>query len=632
VRRGCDRSSSPTIRAAWLVLLVFISAACAVLGGQASRPPERLSGPTSERLEQLGGELCEPESKYICVEINSPLDPSQPDGKQIALTFAVRPAPGERAGVLVVAVGGPGGSGVEESAWRFTSLDPVILSTFDIVFFNQRGVDLATELECPQATDRNGEDWAELSDDWTWQDLAEVEHRWVKRCINEVGRPDVVPFLSTADAITDLELFRKVMGYDKLVIYGESYGTAFAQAYAQAYPQAVKRIVLDGPVDRTLDSNRLTVSRAAGLGSTLSLVFSACDEDPSCTNDMGAPAQKAYDRVMARLESVPVSASIQTLPGEWEEASLSSSELSSVAFSSVYSEDDRRLFLRALAAGASRGDFIPLLRLANADPFSDLSTVVHYGVNCLDMVIPGVTAEAEVRSIEIVWGEVEVNGWLASSNLACAFWPGVDHSNSAPPAFLGKGIPTMVVAATADPTTPFTQARSVLNRLDDEWMLTVDGGSHVMFGRGDVCVDPAVTKFILGDSVDRELTCEAEVIAPYLPLIPASIDRAPIEDLLEAIDNEIYLRPEWFYHFEEDDLGVGCSYGGSATFSFTESGAAYVLDECAFTSTFVVSGEGRWDYDRGTSIMRVELSGFDCPYTYQHAWESHYGRAMEDCS
>jgi pimeloyl-ACP methyl ester carboxylesterase len=633
VHRRYDPPGVLTVRVtSWLALLAICMSSCSLPEDrQAAAVPAGVGGSTRERLESLGGTPCEPESEYICVDVLAPLDPARPDGDVIDLTYAVRPANRDRQGVLVVAVGGPGASGVEESSWRFNSLDRSILDHYDIVFFDQRGVGLADVLDCPTATDRNAEEWYEFPEDGDWMVAAEIEKRWVERCMDEMGRPDVIPFLSTDHAIADLELFRQTMGYDQMILYGESYGTAFAQAYAQEYPGSVERLVLDGTVDPTLNDLQDAKSLAAGLESTLALVFSACDEDPYCRADIGGPAATAYDEVMARLESGPVSASIQTGPGEWEDRSLDAEGLSSIAFSNVYFPDDRRIFLRALAAAAERDDYIPLMRLSTTDQFSGSSTVVLYGVDCLDAVIPGTDSAAEVNALETAWNQMERHSWLVQSDLACAFWPGAHHSNSVPSAFVGRGIPTMVVAATADPTTPYTQGQSVFARLSDGWMLTVSGGSHVMFGVGDQCVDGAVTDFLLGQPVDRELTCDAGVIAPYLPLIPASIDEASIEQVLEGIDNDLYLRPEWVYYYEEEDLEVGCSYGGKATFSYTDSGAAYVLDECAFTSTLVVSGEGAWDYGRGTSTMRMELAGFECPYAYRQDWESGVIRATEDC-
>ena len=104
---------------------------------------------TSSTLADLGGELCE-DSAFTCVTLDLPVNHFDPsDDRTLAVTFAVLPASGARQGAFVVAVGGPGGSGLEEADWRFEDFGPAIRERFDIVFFDQRGVDMGEELTCP---------------------------------------------------------------------------------------------------------------------------------------------------------------------------------------------------------------------------------------------------------------------------------------------------------------------------------------------------------------------------------------------------------------------------------------------------------------------------------------------------
>ena len=56
------------------------------------------------------------------------------------MTFAVLPATGDRLGAFVTATGGPGSSGIAAADSYTDALDPAIPESYDIVFFDQRGV------------------------------------------------------------------------------------------------------------------------------------------------------------------------------------------------------------------------------------------------------------------------------------------------------------------------------------------------------------------------------------------------------------------------------------------------------------------------------------------------------------
>src|SRR5438270_8193053 len=83
-----------------------------------------------------------------CATLGVPLDPAQPDGEQISLALARRPASGKRVGVLLTNPGGPGASGIqflEDAAGVFR---PEILRRFDIVSWDPRGVGASAPIRC----------------------------------------------------------------------------------------------------------------------------------------------------------------------------------------------------------------------------------------------------------------------------------------------------------------------------------------------------------------------------------------------------------------------------------------------------------------------------------------------------
>ena len=111
---------------------------------------------TVQILEELGGLPCAEDSAFTCVTIDVPLDHfNSEDPRMIPVVFAVLPASGVRKGMFVVSTGGPGLSGVLSADYYSSAYDPSIFESFDIVFFDQRGIGLSGGLTCPFAATAN---------------------------------------------------------------------------------------------------------------------------------------------------------------------------------------------------------------------------------------------------------------------------------------------------------------------------------------------------------------------------------------------------------------------------------------------------------------------------------------------
>ncbi|MET0697936.1 MAG: hypothetical protein ABWZ58_10965 [Acidimicrobiia bacterium] len=106
---------------------------------------------TDQLLEDLDASLC-PDSQFSCVTLDMPMNHfDAADERTIPVTFAVLPATGERLGAFITATGGPGSSGIAVADSYTDALDPAIPESYDVVFFDQRGVAMSGGLSCPQA-------------------------------------------------------------------------------------------------------------------------------------------------------------------------------------------------------------------------------------------------------------------------------------------------------------------------------------------------------------------------------------------------------------------------------------------------------------------------------------------------
>jgi len=592
---------------------------------------ERLA--TDQILEDLGGRLC-PESEFTCVTLEMPLNHfDASDRRTIPVTFAVMPAPGERLGVFVTATGGPGSSGIAVADWYTSALDPAIPESYDIVFFDQRGLALSGGLSCPVAatTYYRVDTLTGLGLDQ--ETLAQASATFAEDCVEEMDDPEILPYLGTDQAASDLEVFRETFGYGEMVLYGESYGTQLAQTYAAAHGDSLARMILDGTVDLTLDGFTFFKQQAAAFGATLQSTLDYCIEDPLCADDMSLDPGDAYDRVLSQLIEEPLVGSFPLPEGGFEARSFGLGDLEVVASAQMYSEDDRMMFLRALAAFSGRDDIVPMLRLLylnlGVDPGDQTvledptySDAVYYAVECLDYSYPGTTPEERSAAFFEAGAEAEVNrlGTLFYGDFPCAFWPVTSHQASRPEPLTAPGVPTVVLGSVADPATPHEQGVAVSERLEDGYLITQAGGPHVIFGRGNQCPDEAVSAFILDGTPPEQTSCEGEVVGYYIPLLPTTLDGFDsAEAMLDAVELEISYMPEYYWWDTVTDTHVGCNQGGTITITVDDAGDEFMLEDCAFTDGLVLTGEGSYNHDEDIFTLDVRNGPDDCVYRYERA-------------
>src|SRR5258708_24082011 len=97
--------------------------------------------------------------------------------------------------------------------------------------FDQRGTGQFGAITCPALQTAVGS-----------SDITIPPRRSVEDCANNIG-PNR-RFYSTADTIADMDMLRRALGVQRMVVDGVSYGTFVAEHYALAYPAHVSKLVL----------------------------------------------------------------------------------------------------------------------------------------------------------------------------------------------------------------------------------------------------------------------------------------------------------------------------------------------------------------------------------------------------
>jgi hypothetical protein len=170
----------------------------------------------------------------------------------------------------------------------------------------------------------------------------------------------------------------------------------------------------------------------------------------------------------------------------------------------------------------------------------------------------------------------------------------------------------LVLTANTDANTPTADALRVTRHLrSGTALLSEIGGPHVVYGRGDRCVDDLVNTTILtGRLPARPVTvCPGAVADPYAPVPPRKA--AGYADARETVDivlGAVLDEPTYAVWSGEEPLVLGCEEGGAVRYTEADAGTVTAtLDGCAWTRDVPVSGTVRVE-DGGTGDVSLAVT------------------------
>lgn len=434
-----------------------------------------------------------------CATLRVPLDYDDPGGESIELSVLKVAARDQedRVGSLVVNPGGPGGSGVDYAKNATSYFGEELLSTFDVVGFDPRGVGTSTPVECLGdarldafvASDPDPDTRAEVArSDRLLRELG-------RGCVQESG--DLAEHVSTVEAARDIDILRAALGDAQLSYFGASYGTFLGATYAELFPDRVGRMVLDGALDPSVTSLELNLVQAEGFERALRAYVGACVDRGSCflgdTVDAGAARIRAF---LDEVDRDPLPAGGRTL-------AVGNAVLG--VWAPLYNESYWPILDDALRA-AFDGDGQTLLALSDAytsrggDGYQNNSLEALYAVNCLDHddAIPSSEVAGYIprfQKVSPTFGAIFAYGLSG-----CAQWP--IHTGRVPEEIHAEGAaPIMVVGTTRDPATPLVWAEALADQLQSGVLVRRDGDGHTGYLAGNECVDSAVESYLISGTV-----------------------------------------------------------------------------------------------------------------------------------
>jgi pimeloyl-ACP methyl ester carboxylesterase len=493
--------SAPTVALAAVCLVALLSGDAGAGGPGSPRAAGQVGAP-------IPWAACDPPGEGLqCARIRVPLDWDRPKGRTISLAVIRHLAskPGERIGTLFINPGGPGDTGLGLLQGDPEGVDAIGGGRFDVVSWDPRGTHASTRPQCFRSQRSEERFWAGASIPTTR--AASVRFRrktaaWARRCGQVRGW--LLPHISTADTVRDLDHLRALAGEEKLTYIGLSYGTYLGQTYANMFPNRVRAMLLNGNIDATQYSKSAEARMASTVRPSdgvfdrfLSLCESAGPEGCALAGGRQTAA-KRFQRLVARVKRAPIPAPGAKPPLSSPQA-LNYGDLLLSQFEPLRAPrtwPDNAANLDA----ALRGDGSSLD--SGANPF--LTAGGWAGL------LPSVAiqcADAGARRGSRAWPQVIgrlnrisrlqglVQGWWEWA--PCASWPVRGQDTYRGPWNASTPNPILLVNQRHDPNTGYANAVRAEQYLGNAVLLTQEGYGHLSFQNPSACVDQWMLDYLV---------------------------------------------------------------------------------------------------------------------------------------
>jgi len=481
--------------------VVALSAGAAVASGSGSA---RAAGPVGAPIPWAA---CVPPGEGLqCARIRVPLDWDRPKGRTISLALIRHLAskPDERIGSLFINPGGPGSSGVDLVQGDPEGIDAFGGGRFDVVSWDPRGTNASTRVRCFRNPRSEARFWAGQSIPSTNAASGRFARKTAalaRRCGRVRGW--LLPHISTADTVRDLDHLRVLAGEEKLTYVGLSYGTLIGQTYANLFPDRVRAMLLMGLIDAPRDSagaEERSASDSSAADGVFDQFLALCDAagpERCALAGGGQTAAERVDRLFARVRRGPIPAPGARPPLSSPEE-LSYGDLLFSQFEPLRTPIRWPANAAALAAGL-RGDGSALESGASGfvTPAGWAASTTSAAISCADA-----PAKQRLRAWPKVIGRLErmsrlqgrVQGWWRWA--PCAAWPVRGEDNYRGPWGASTPNPILLINQRYDPNTGYANAVRAERYLGNAVLLTHEGYGHLSFQNPSACVDEATLAYL----------------------------------------------------------------------------------------------------------------------------------------
>jgi pimeloyl-ACP methyl ester carboxylesterase len=495
------RHSTPKTRLRLGALVATLLAAAVVPAVSVAAPSPGTRAPASGD-PSVDWVACEGAPDAECGSLEVPLDWSRPDGTQVTVAVARRPAddPGRRVGTLFFNPGGPGDGAVRYVEGAQEIFSDRLLARFDIVGMDPRGIGSSTPISCSEPV---------LTPELTLFPKSREEFRQLRRhnravglsCLEATG--PLIGHVDTISVARDHEALRQALGVAKVSWLGLSYGTQVAANYAELYPQQTRAMVLDAALEHSLTEVQQVADEAMAVEDSFNRFVRWCRTAPACAL-RGRRVGMLYDRLVARADRHPIPVKGALRPVTGEDIRMNTIGLLVFKKPSIYGPDISWGGLSRAIRSTLQGDATPFAQPPAEVAQADLENLL--GIGCMEYV-PQVHTYAEMRQRIRLGREVapHLQGateiWRANF---CIGWP-IPVAN--PPRLLHvEGVPTLIVHAVHDPSVPYKWAHSLASQIRGSDLLTRTGDGHTSYHSSE-CARTATDLYLVRPQAPADRVC-----------------------------------------------------------------------------------------------------------------------------
>lgn len=463
---------------------------------------------------------CEEGKQGECTTVQVPVDWNNPKGEKLGIAIGRLKAtePEHRIGVLFVAPGGPGGSGIDSYILGQNRLSTGELrKRFDVVTWDQRGVGRSNEVKCS----------AELLAQWPgnypsseqqYRDLLAYNAKLGADCRKNTG--PVFDHVDTKSAVRDLDAIRAALGEKKISFYGASYGTQVGQQYAELFPNRLRAMTIDSNMDHSLTSPGDYIATATeDLEGSFNAFADWCARTANCPLH-GQDVRALWDGLHAKAEA-------GTLTDPDSGRPVSAESLRVELFGAMYSPSSSwyriATRLRSLAAG------VPAPRMTTTAGGDELASNSYQAIWCQDWKWR-VNGYRDLRSYRDQAAAIAPHTKLSpfwSDVTSCLGWPA--RVNNPQHRLSIRNTPTiLIVKSAADVATPEAWNFAVAKQIRNSVLLSYDGVGHGQYYRS-TCAQGHIEKYLIDLVTPAPATHCAAVYptAPPAATLDTTTDAAP---------------------------------------------------------------------------------------------------------
>ena len=463
---------------------------------------------------------------FQCATVTVPLDYDNPQGKTITVALKKLPSTSSSPrGSVFLNPGGPGGSGIstiESQAELYKSGDlSEVLANYDVIGFDPRGVGQSTPITCwtPEDVQAILAGQAEVPSSpltpGSAADIVSQGSREAAACEEHTEVPEILDHMDTRSVARDMDVMRALVGDKDLNYLGYSYGTYLGAVYTELFPDNIGRVVLDSAMDPTMArQDPMEGDAAAGEQSLRTYIESQ-------QGQAGFPLSGTTDEAVAQLAAFLDGLDANPLTVSGSGTSLDRTKAVDAISKLVTTSPDKwPLLTEGLTQAMNAHDGTALK--ANADAVSGNSAPpttekqvveqlrglkVFSANRCLDFPDAGNESSWDAALTSYHHDYPVFHSLLPQYDAFCHGWghtsrtEAVDVDTKAPN-------PVLVIGILHDPYTPYPWSQTLVSRIRNSHLLSVDMYGHGATGR-NACTSAKVRDFL----VNGTLPSDGEVCA-----------------------------------------------------------------------------------------------------------------------